>query len=276
MNDTPAISSLTIHGTGVPRLGFGTFQLSGGDCRRAVSTALDIGYRHVDTAQMYGNEDEVGAAITSSGVDRSEIFVTTKIDNGNHAAADVRSSTETSLRRLGLDHVDLLLIHWPVRGIPLSETCQAMIELQERGLVRHLGVSNFNSALVREAASHMEVFANQVEYHPFLDQSAVLATAAELDHAVTAYAPLARGKVRRNDTIVSIARDHGVDPTAVALAWLLAHERVLAIPKASSREHITANADAVHVTLSDHERARIDELRGNLRLVDPGFGPDWD
>jgi 2,5-diketo-D-gluconate reductase B len=263
----------TIRGTTVPALGFGTFQLTGDDCERGVRHALDVGYRHVDTAQMYGNEDRVGAALAASGVDRGDIFLTTKIDNDNHAPDDVRSSSEASLRRLQTDYVDLLLVHWPVGDTPLETTLEAMAALSDEGKARHIGVSNFTPELIERVVGEVPVFANQVEYHPFLGQRELIDLARKHDHLLTAYSPLARGKVFGDETLEAIAADHGATAAQIALAWLLGQDHVAAIPKATSPEHITANFSASDIELSDDEMARIDALERGQRLIDPPFAP---
>lgn len=252
--------TITIKGVEVPALGFGTWQLRGSTCERAVAHALDVGYRHVDTAQMYRNEDRVGAALAGSSVDRADVFVTTKLGNGNHAPAAVRSSTEESLRMLRTDYVDLLLIHWPTRAVPTEQTLDAMVELREEGKVRHVGVSNFRPDQVEHAIAHAPIFADQVEYHPFLRQGPLLELAAKHDFTVTAYSPLAQGGVLRDDTIAEVARRNDASPTQVALAWLLAQDKVTAIPKATSPQHIETNFAALDVELGDDDLARISAL----------------
>lgn len=266
----------TIQGVKVPALGFGTFRLAGQTCRDAVLHAMHIGYRHVDTAQMYENEEWVGEALTSSGVSREDYFLTTKVDNGNHAAANVISSTEESLRKLRTDYVDLLLIHWPIQTVPLAETLGAMLDLQDQGKVRHIGLSNANSKIVSEAQQHARIFANQVEYHPLLAQERLCEMAREQDFMITAYSPLAMGKVGDYAVINDIAGELGVSPTAVALAWLMEQDKVVPIPKATSPDHIAENFTAIDVRLSQEQIAAIDSLPKDRRLVNPSFAPDWD
>jgi 2,5-diketo-D-gluconate reductase B len=262
-------------GVRVPALGFGTWQLSGSSCYEAVRHALDLGHRHVDTAQMYGNEEEVGAALRDSDVERDEVFLTTKIPPRNLDADAVRSSHEGSLRRLGVDHVDLLLIHWPSRDVPLGETLTAMAELADRGLARHLGVSNFTPRLVEEALEHAPILTNQVEYHPYLDQSHLVDQCRELDLVLTAYSPLAKGRVVDDPTLTAIGAGHGKSAAQVAIRWLLDKDRVVVIPRSSSAEHRRANRDVLDFTLSDGEVERVDALARGERLIDPPFAPDW-
>ena len=270
---------LEVKGAPVPALGLGTWQLDGRACYDAVRHALELGYRHIDTAQIYGNEQEVGRAIRDSGVPRAEIFLTTKLAPSNLAAAAARRSTEESLRRLGTDQVDLLLIHWPSSEVPLKETLGAMAALRQAGKARHLGVSNFTVKLLEEAVAvcGADLLCDQVEYHPFLSQRAVLAAVRAHGMMLTAYTPLARGSVARDRTLAAIAHKYGKSPAQVALRWLLDQEGVAAIPKASSRAHLAANLDIFDVTLASEDRAAIDALGGARRLVDPGgWSPRWD
>ncbi len=266
----------TIQGVKVPSLGFGTFRLGGQACRDAVLHALHIGYRHIDTAQMYDNEELVGQALASSGVSREDYFLTTKIGNGNHAAPNVLSSTDESLRKLGVDYLDLLLIHWPIQTVPLGETLGAMLDLQDQGKVRHIGLSNATSSIIAEAEKHARIFANQIEYHPLLGQERLRGMAREHDFMITAYSPLAMGKVADYTVINDIGSELGVSPMAVALAWLLEQDKVVPIPKATSEDHIADNFTALDVRLSPEQIAAIDALPKDRRLVNPSFAPDWD
>src|SRR5215212_5281199 len=217
---------LTIKGEKVPSLGLGTYRLSGEACVRAVGRALSMGYRHVDTAQMYGNEAEVGRGIEEAGVDRGEIFLTTKIWPSDFAHDRVIRKTTESLKKLRTEYVDLLLMHWPGDGVPLDETLGAMRELQEEGGVLHVGVSNFSPSLVEEAAGHAEVFCNQVRYHPYTSQDALLEQAKKMDYLLTAYTPLSRGGVQDDTTLKEIGEAHGKTATQVALRWLVQQEKV--------------------------------------------------
>lgn len=253
---------LDIKGTRVAALGLGTWQLTGRGCVDTVRHALDLGYRHVDTAQMYGNEQEVGQAVRQSGIARSEVFITTKIAPGNLAAAAVKRSAEESLRRLGTDYVDLLLIHWPSQSVPLAETLDAMAALESAGKARHLGVSNFTVALLEQAVKRCpDLLCDQVEYHPFLSQRPLLAALGRHDMMLTAYSPLARGGVLRDRTLAGIARKYQKSPAQVTLRWLLDQERVAAIPKAASAAHLAANLDIFDFTLAAEDRAAIDALQ---------------
>jgi 2,5-diketo-D-gluconate reductase B len=251
----------TIKGKKVPSLGLGTYRLTGEACVRAVERALSMGYGHVDTAQMYGNEAEVGRGIEASGVDRGEVFLTTKVWPDDFARERVIRKTRESLQKLGTDYVDLLLMHWPNERVPLDETLGAMRRLQEEGSVLHVGVSNFSPALVEEASRYAEVFCNQVEYHPYKDQSELLAQAREMDYLLTAYRPLSRGGVEDDATLREIGEAYGKTAPQVALRWLVQQEKVSAIPKATGEEHLEANLDVFDFELSAEEMDRLSSLR---------------
>jgi diketogulonate reductase-like aldo/keto reductase len=251
---------LTIQDAEVPSLGLGTYRLTRGACVRAVGCALSMGYRHVDTAQMYGNEAEVGRGVEDAGVDREEIFLTTKVWPSDFAHDRVIRKTRESLKKLRTDYVDLLLMHWPGDGVPLGETLGAMRDLQEEGSVLHVGVSNFSPSLVEEAAEHAQIFCNQVQYHPYRSQDALLAQAQEMDYLLTAYTPLSRGGVQRNKTLREIGEAHNKTATQVALRWLLQQDKVCAIPKATGEEHLRENLDVFDFELSDEEMDRIFSL----------------
>lgn len=263
------------HGSQVPVLGLGTWELRGEACVAAVERALALGYRHLDTAQGYFNEAEVGRGLQRSGVPRDEVFLTTKVRPRNYRARDVRSSTEASLAALGVTHVDLLLMHWPSREVPLEETLGAMRDLQDRGLVLHVGVSNFPPSWLRRAHELAEVFTNQVEYHPFLSQQALLREAERLDHLLTAYSPVARGRVDDDPVLLEIGAAHGKQPGQVALRWLVQQPRVLAIPKAASEANQRRNIEIFDFSLSDDEMAAIHGLDRGERLVDD-VDIDWE
>lgn len=250
----------TIKGEKVPVLGLGTYRLTGDACVRAVERALSMGYRHVDTAQMYGNEREVGEGIRASGLDRGDVFLTTKVWPSDFAHDRVISKTSESLKKLGTDYVDLLLMHWPGDGVPLGETLGAMRELQEEGGVLHIGVSNFSPSLVEEATGHAEIFCNQVQYHPYRSQDDLREQAQELDYLLTAYTPLSRGGVQDDATLREIGEAHGKTATQVALRWLVQQEKVSPIPKATSEEHLKENLDVFDFELSREEMERVFSL----------------
>ena len=251
----------TIKGEEVPSLGLGTWRLSGEECATAVERALSLGYRHVDTAQMYRNEGEVGRGIKASGVDREEVFLVTKVWPSDFSRDDVVRSTSESLKRLGTDYADLLLMHWPSESVPLGETLGAMRELQEQESVRHVGVSNFPARMVEEATGHVEIFCNQVEYHLYKAQDELLEQAREMDYMLTAYTPLARGAILEDRTLREIGAVYGKTSAQVALRWLIQQEKVAAIPKATSEEHLQGNLDVFDFELSHEEMKRVFGLR---------------
>lgn len=265
-----------IQGEQVPALGFGTWQLEGKECLEGVKHALETGYRHIDTAQAYGNEEQVGKAIEESEVSRENIWLTTKIWRDNLNQDDLQDSVERSLEKLGTNYVDLLLIHWPFPEMDLEEVIPEMEELVEQRKVMHIGVSNFLPGQVDRAQeiSSIPLFTNQVEYHPFLDQSGVLEKCREHDMMLTAYSPLARGDVIGNDTLEEIGDRYGKTAAQVALRWLVQQEGVAAIPKAGSPEHREQNFDIFDFELAADEMEEISSLTSrNERKVDPGFGP---
>ena len=224
---------LDLNGVKVPALGFGTWNLSGATCRRMVDHALGLGYRHIDTATIYGNEVEVGQGIRDSGVPRGDIFLTTKVWSSSLAADAVKASAEESLRALGTDYVDLLLIHWPNPSVPLAETLGALADVRARGLTRRIGVSNFPVVLMEETVETLgaDILANQVEYHPYLSQNRVLAYCRAHGITLTAYSPVARGRVNTDPVLADIGARHGKTPAQVALRWLIEQDNVSIIPK---------------------------------------------
>lgn len=259
----------------IPLLGLGTWDLRDRDCVRAVREALEIGYRHIDTAQMYENEREVGRGLSESDVEREHVFVTTKLWYDSLTRKAVPAQFEKSLKRLGCDYVDLLLIHWPNPDVPLEETLGAMNRLRESGRARAIGVSNFPVGLWKRALEIAPTRINQVELHPFLDQSTLLNFARERELQLVAYTPIAKGKVADERVIVEIARAHERTPVQVTLRWLV-QQNVAAIPKAARREHLEENFDIFDFTLSDDEIQSISGLARGQRLVDPGWSPEWD
>lgn len=269
-------TTIDVQGVEIPKLGLGTWQLTGGDCVVAVRDAIELGYRHVDTARAYGNEQQVGQGLHDSGCNRDEVFITTKLWHTQLSAARVHDQIEHSLRDLRTDYVDLLLIHWPNRNVPLAETLGAMLEARDAGRVRHLGVANFPTALLREALELAPIVCNQVEYHPFLGQPAVLSLARERDLVVTAYSPLAQGAALRDPLLREIADAHGRSAAQVVLRWLLDQPRVAAIPRASGHEHRAANLDVFGFELSDEERGAIAGLERGERTIEPSWAPAWD
>lgn len=261
----------------IPEIGLGTYKLHDRECERVVRTALDIGYRHIDTAQMYKNEREIGEALSISNVDREDIFLSTKIWHTNLEADDVLQSTEESLRQMDTPYVDLLMIHWPNDQYDLRATIESMLVLRDQGKAMNIGVSNFPLSLLKKANDEIRapIFCNQVEFHPFIDQLDLLDYAIENDIMLTAYAPLAKGKVNENEEMKEIAANYDKSPAQVALRWLIEQENVVAIPKASSEEHLKQNFDIFDFYLEDEDFDRIDQLEKSTRLVNPSFAPRW-
>ena len=275
------MTTYALQGLDLPALGLGTYRLRGDAARRAVAHALGAGYRHLDTAQLYDNEADVGAGLRDAGVDRDAVFLTTKVWHTALRRADVLRTTDESLARLGVDAVDLLLVHWPSADVELAETLDAFQEVRAAGKARLLGVSNFPAPMLRRAFRLLpDLVCDQVEYHPFLSQDTLLGvvrerTAAGAPMVLTAYSPVAQGEVLRDETMRDIADAHGATAAQVALAWLLGQDRVVAIPRSSSAARREANLAAARLALSGEERARIDALPKDRRIVDPAFAPDW-
>jgi 2,5-diketo-D-gluconate reductase B len=262
----------------MPVLGLGTFQLTGETCRKAVSTALELGYNHIDTARMYQNEQQVAAGIKDSGVERESIFLTTKLQMGQLDEQGVRESCDTSLKQLDTDYVDLLLIHWPEDDVPLAETLGAMAKLREAGKIKHLGISNFTLKWIKKAvdATEVPIFCNQVEYHPYLSQEPVLNFCRKEGMALVAYSPLARGQVAEDERFIEIGEKYDKTPAQVALRWLLDQDGVVAIPKGSSEDHISENLEIFDFELDESDLDKLDGLEDDRRLIDPQWSPDWD
>lgn len=276
MTESP--TTIATQGINLPKLGLGTYRMQGDTCRRAVESALSLGYRHIDTAEMYGNEEAVGAAIASSGVKRQDLHVTTKVWNENLAPDAIRRSFDASLKKLKLDFVDLYLVHWPARNMNQPAIFETFARLQEEKRVRAIGVCNFNLALLREAIEVVgaPIACNQIEYHVLLDQSAILNYLRPKSIPVIAYCPLAQGKLAEHPQLAAIARKHHATPGQVALKWLLDQDGVVAIPKSARAENQQANLDAWKLRLDDDDRKAIAALPKNQRLVSPGFAPAWD
>ena len=272
---------MTVQGVDVPALGLGTWRLTGRECERTVSDALDLGYRHIDTAQAYDTEADVGAAIAASDVDRDDLFVATKLDGDHRAKAAVRAGVEASLDRLGLDRIDLLYVHWPNGGmaggalpdwldlpgplkpdsasVPTGETLDAMAGLRDRGLVDHVGVSNFDLDRLKRARRRLDapLFADQVQCHPYWDQSELLDYCVREGVLLTAYSPLAQGGVLHDRLLERIGRRYGKSPAQVAIRWLVQQPGVCTVPKATSRDHLAANIDVFDFELTDAEMLAI-------------------
>lgn len=267
-----------VKGARIPILGLGTMRMKSDTCVNIVSAALRMGYRHLDTAERYENEQWVGEGLRASGVKREDVFVTTKVYGPNLAAADFGRAVDESLKRLQLASVDLLLIHWPNPQIPLAETIGALCKAKQQGLTRHIGVANFTTALLDEAnkVATEPLVTNQIEVHPFLDQSKVIAKCRQLGMSVTAYCPIARGRVPGNETIERIGKAHGKTAAQIALRWLVQQE-VIVIPGTSKEDRLKENFDVFDFALSDAEMAEITALkRPDSRVVNPAHAPQWD
>jgi diketogulonate reductase-like aldo/keto reductase len=263
----------------MPAIGFGTSQL--GDCADIVATALKLGYRHIDTAWKYGSEEGVGKGIRLSGVPRSEIFVTTKVSHEYLREADFARSVDESLKRLQVDYVDMLDVHWPSpEKVPLKETMGALAKAKREGLTRHIGVANFNIALLEEAISVCPepLSTLQAEYHPYLDQTKVLAACRRLGLAFTAYCPLARGRLFNDPVLTEIAGAKGRTIAQVALLWLMQQGNIAAIPRSANPKHIEESLHLFDFELTDDEMQRISALkRSDGRIANPkGRAPEWD
>jgi 2,5-diketo-D-gluconate reductase B len=269
---------LSAPGVAIPMLGFGTSMLSG-DEAALVASALKSGYRHIDTARKYGSERAVGEGMRAAGVRRDDIFLTTKVSHENLRAADFARSVDESLKALGVDHVDLLLVHWPSLTIPLAETMQALAKAKREGLARHIGVANFNTALIKQALQLCPepLVALQAEYHPYLDQTKLLAACRRHGLAFIAYCPLARGRMFNDPVLGEIARGRGRTIAQVALRWLLQQD-IASIPRSSNPKRIAENFDVYDFSLSDDEMKRIAALkRPDGRIANPANRvPGWD
>ena len=272
------MENLKTQGISLPKLGLGTFRMQGDVCRAAVESALGLGYRHLDTAEMYGNEEEIGAAIASSRVPRGELHVTTKVWHENLAPEAIRKAFDGSLKKLRLDHIDLYLVHWPSRSMKLPAVLETLMKLKREGRAKAIGVANFTTALLKTAVEEVKapIACNQVEYHVMLDQTKLRKYMTAHNIPLVAYCPLAQGKVASDQTLAKIGKKHDASAAQVALKWLLDQDGVAAIPKASRAESQKANLDALKVKLDDDDRKAIAALPKDRRCVSPGFGPDWD
>jgi 2,5-diketo-D-gluconate reductase B len=265
-------------GCRIPAVGLGTWQLGGRDGARIVEQAVRLGYRHFDTAQMYGNEREVGDGIRASGIKREEVFVVTKVAPDNLAPGKLERSVKESIGHLRIGEIDLLLLHWPNKGLPLKDTIEALCNVKRDGLVRHIGVSNYTVALLDEADRLAEgrLACNQFECHPFLDQSKVLAACRKLDMAPVAYSPIARGGAKRDATLEAIGRAHGKTAAQISLRYLV-QQGIAVIPRTSKVERLAENIALFDFELPEAEMAEIAKLATpDGRLVDWAWSPQWD
>lgn len=275
------IPTVNANGANIPALGFGTFRMPGEDVMRVVPKAIELGFRHIDTAQIYGNEAEVGAAIQQSGVSRGDIFLTTKVWVDKFAPDAFALSVDESLKKLKTDYVDLLLLHWPQSDVPLSSRMESLNAVKQAGKVRNIGISNFNIAMMDEAATLSEapIATNQVELHPYLDQSKLLDTARKHGISLTAYYLMADGRVPKDEVLKDIGSHHEKSAAQVALRWAVQQKNVIALSKTATVERLQENFDIFDFALSEAEMAEIAKLaKPDGRIVNPGHlrPPHWD
>lgn len=272
--------SVSMAGAVIPKLGLGTWQLRGDACARIVEQALRRGYTHVDTAQGYANEAEVGEGIAMSRVPRDKIFITTKVQPQKVGDGDLQRSVDESLKRLRVDQIDLLLLHWPNPEIALAGSIRALNEVKQQGLVKHIGLSNFTIALLDEAwrLTSEPLAAQQLEYHPYLDARKILAAIRRYGMVPIAYCPIALGRVIGDPVIETIATAHERSSAQVALRWIVQQPDMVAIPKTAKLERLSENLAVFDFALTDAEMARIGALtRPDSRLVnEPQWVPQWD
>ena len=266
------------NGAKIPAIGLGTWELRGRTCARLVEQALRLGYRHIDTAQVYENEREVGEGLRGSGVKRDEVFITTKVWTSHFTPNDLERSTKESLVKLRLTEVDLLLLHRPNPQVPLSETLGALARAKQLGLARHIGVSNFTVALIEEAvaACPEPLVCDQVEYHPYLDQTKVREACARHGLAVVAYSPVAKGRIKNDQALKRIGERYRKTSAQVCLRWLV-QQNVAAIPRTSKLERLSENIEIFDFELSDADMQEISAMgSAGGRLNDFAFAPKWD
>lgn len=272
--------SVSANGANIPALGFGTFRMPEEDVHRILPEALKIGFRHVDTAQIYKNEAAVGDVLHSSGIPRADLFLTTKVwvDRVGHDA--FIASVDESLAKLKTDYVDLLLLHWPQSEMPLADRIGALTELRRAGKVRNIGISNFSTALMAEAVrlSDAPIVTNQIEYHPYLDQTKVIDEARKTGMSITAYYLMADGRVPHDPVLRDIGARHGKTAAQVALRWAVQQKDVIALSKTATESRLRENFDIFDFALGDGEMAEIHKLaRPDGRIVNPGhLAPEWD
>jgi 2,5-diketo-D-gluconate reductase B len=274
----PTVPKLSAHGAEIPAIGFGTSSL--GDCGEIVANALKLGYRHIDTAWKYGSERGVGEGMRNSGIPRNEIFLCTKVSHEYLRADDFARSVDESLTNLGVDYVDLLLVHWPNAEIPLAETMGALAKAKRDGHARHIGVANFNIAMLDQAiALCPEPLVNlQAECHPYIDQRKILEACRRRGIVFTAYCPLGRGRLLRDPALADIAAHKGRSPAQIALRWLVQQGNIVPIPRSSNPTRMAENLAVFDFALSADEMKRISALeRPDGRIANPaGRAPAWD
>jgi 2,5-diketo-D-gluconate reductase B len=273
----PDISRKKIRDFTIPSIGLGTHKLTGKVCQDAVIKALLHGYRHIDTAQAYDNEADIGQAIVDMGIPRKKIFITDKIWFDRLKHKNLVNSFHQSLEKLQTNYVDLLLIHWPpMEDLELiTEALKTMDGLQRKGYIRKIGVSNFTPKLMMQALTDDEIIANQIEYHPFLSQSDLIELAVIYNYFVIAYAPLAQGKVMQNNLLMHMGKKYDKTPAQISLRWLIQQYNVVAIPRSSKIDHIKSNIEIFDFELTESEMNDISKLSTGKRLIDPDFAPEW-
>jgi diketogulonate reductase-like aldo/keto reductase len=266
------------HGARIPTIGLGTMTLKEDICVNAVSAALRMGYRHLDTAAFYGNERENGDGLRASGIRREEVFICTKVRETHLNPDDFARIIDQSLVNLKLPQVDLLLIHWNNPDVPFKVSVGSLCKAKRDGKTKHVGVANFTTAMLDEAwkVTSEPLVCNQIEVHPFINQDKVLAACKKHGMAVVAYVPIARGKVPGNEAIERIGKAHGKSSAQVSLRYLV-QQGIVPIPRSSNPEHLKANLDVFDWTLSDAEMAELKKLNAaNMRVVNPPHAPKWD
>jgi 2,5-diketo-D-gluconate reductase B len=276
------MSTIEANGAKIPAIGLGTMTLKGAVCVEAVKTALRLGYRHIDTAERYGNETEVGEGLAqglqAAGLKRADVFLTTKVYQDKLAPADFQRSFDESLQKLKQPFVDLLLIHWPNPTVPLADTLEVLCRARREGRAKHVGVANFTTALLQEAVklASEPLVTNQIEVHPFLDQGKVLAACRQHGLSVTAYCPLARGQIPGNAVLEHVGTMHGKSASQVALRYLV-QQGIIPIPRTANPDHLAANLAVFDFQLTDAEMAEIGKLKKpDGRVVNPPHAPKWD
>ena len=264
------------NGNQIPALGLGTYKLKGKECTKVVKKALEIGYRHLDTADMYNNHQAIAPALEQTDIDREELFITSKLKSSDLKYDRVKNSLDRFLNELNTDYLDLLLIHWPNPDIPIEESLSALKELQQENKIKNIGVSNFTQDLLQEALNYYPdlITVNQVEFHPTLYQKKLLEFSAQNNVILTAYSPLGRGQVFNNPSLKSLAEKYDKSPAQLTLRWMIEKD-IVVIPKASSEAHLKNNFDIFNWDFPEEAARAIDDINQNNRLINPGY-PDFD
>ena len=274
------IPTVNKNGARIPKIGLGTWELRGEACSKIVRAALNLGYTHIDTAQGYANEEAVGEGLAASGVPREAVFITTKVQPQRMGDGDLQRSVEESLKKLRVDQIDLLLLHWPNPQIPLADSIRALDQVKRDGMVQNIGLSNFTMALLDEAwrLTNEQLVAEQIEYHPYLNQTKMLSTLRKRGMAITAYCPIALGKVVGDPVIEAIGAAHGRSAAQIALRWLVQQPDVIAIPRSSKPARLAENLAVFDFSLSESEMAQMSALTkpGQRLINEPQWVPEWD